>query len=122
MNGGITLALAANAISARLNQMHGHPDPLCVSAFFLSAADPGPAHVRTEVIRGSRSMSTATASIIQPDATGTPLERLRVTGTFADLGAAPPHVLTVARPPHLPAPESAPPPTPCPLSPWTTRQ
>ena len=122
MNGGITLALAANAISARLNQMHGHPDPLCVSAFFLSAADPGPAHVRTEVIRGSRSMSTATASIIQPDATGTPLERLRVTGTFADLGAAPPHVLTVARPPHLPAPESASPPTPCPPPPWTTRQ
>ena len=59
--------------------------------------------MRTEVIRGSRSMSAVTASIIQPDVTGTPLERLRVTGTFADLGAAPPHVLTVARPPDLPA-------------------
>jgi hypothetical protein len=103
MNGGITLAVAANALSAPLNQMHGHPDPLCVSAFFLSAADPGPAQVRTEVIRGSRSMSTATASIIQPDATGSPPERLRVTGSFTDLGAAPPHVLTVARPPYMPA-------------------
>ena len=55
--------------------------------------------MRTEVIRGSRSMSTGQASIIQPDAASTPLERLRVTGTFADLDTAPPDVLTVARPP-----------------------
>ena len=43
MNGGVTLAVAATAVSTRLRQTHGHPDPLCVSAFFLSAADPGPA-------------------------------------------------------------------------------
>ncbi len=102
VNGGVTLAVAANALSARLKEASGHPDPLCVSAFYLSAALPGPTQVRTEIIGGSRSMSSAQASVVQHDDGGKPVERLRAMATFADLDAAPAGVLTVARPPYLP--------------------
>lgn len=105
INGGVTLAAAANALSVRLGEANGHPDPLCVSAFFLTAADAGPAQVHTEMIRSSRSLSTGQARLVQTDEGGAQVERLRLTATFVDLATTHAEVLTVARPPYLPPPE-----------------
>ncbi len=105
INGGLTVSLAVKGLVTRLSQQIEHPDPLVVSAFYLAAADPGPTEVRTEVIRSGRSMSTGQAGIWQPGRDGVPTERLRAIATFADLGSAPPDVMTVARPPFLPPPE-----------------
>lgn len=105
INGGVTVSVALNALSERHDREFGHPDPLVISAFFLAAADPGPMEIRTEVIRSGRSLSTGQASVWQAGANGIPTERLRAVATFANLGATPPDVLTVARPPHMPPPE-----------------
>lgn len=102
VNGGVTLAAAANALSVRLGETHGHPDPLCVSAFYLTAAEAGPGQVVTEVIRASRSLSTGQARVVQIDERGAEVERLRATATFVDLTTTHAEVLTVARPPYLP--------------------
>lgn len=105
INGGLTVSAALNGMLARVEAQLGHPDPLCVSAFYLAAADAGPTEIRTEIIRSGRSMSTAQASVWQPGRDGIPTERLRAIATFADLGSVGPDVLTVARPPYLPPPE-----------------
>jgi len=105
INGGLTVSVALKGLVERLRGQLGHPDPLCVSAFYLAAADPGPTEVRTEVIRAGRSMSTGQASVWQPGRDGRPLARLRAIATFADLGSVADDARTVARPPYLPPPQ-----------------
>jgi acyl-CoA thioesterase len=103
INGGMLLATVGNALRATLER-DGHPDPLTISAYYLSASRPGPAFVRTDVLRSGRSLSTATASIVQvEDAQET--ERLRALATYGDLAALPDVVHTTATPPDLPPPD-----------------
>ena len=99
INGGLLVGVVANALSDALAST-GHTDPFAVSAYYLSASRPGPAVVRTEVVRTGGSMSTVEASLVQ-DTT----ERLRVLATFGDLAALPDDVRTTATPPDMPPPE-----------------
>src|SRR5688500_15097340 len=62
INGGYLLAVIANALRASLD---GKPDPLAISAHYLSASTPGPAQVSTRIIRSGRSVSTAAVELSQ---------------------------------------------------------
>lgn len=97
-NGGYLLAMALRALAAELP----HPDPVVTSAFFLRFGTPGPARIRTETVRTGRRVATGQASLSQDG-----VEALRVTASFADLGAPPVHplTLTLTGPPQLPPPE-----------------
>jgi hypothetical protein len=103
VNGGLLLAVLGNALRDTLGAQ-GHPDPLAISAFYLSASRPGSATVRTAVLRRGRSMSTGTASLVQ-DEDGAETERIRATATYGDLGALPAEVRTTTDTPDLPPPE-----------------
>ncbi|CCB77007.1 MULTISPECIES: thioesterase family protein [Streptomycetaceae] len=89
VNGGYLLATAARALGAVLP----HPDPFTITAHYLTPSTPGPAELRTEVVRTGRTMSTGQVSLRQD---GT--ERLRATATYGDLTALPDDVRTSARP------------------------
>jgi hypothetical protein len=99
INGGLLLAVLGTALRAGLP---GHPDPLSVSAYYLSASEPGPATVRTRLLRAGRSVSTASASLVQPSADGREVERITALATYGDLSALPDEVRTTATPPDLP--------------------
>ncbi|MET8577868.1 thioesterase family protein [Streptomyces sp. NPDC005012] len=114
VNGGFLLAVAARALSDALP----HADPFSVTAHYLTASTPGPAVVRTEVVRTGRSLSTGQASIFQRDAEGNEVERIRVLASYGDLDALPDDVRTSAVPPEFPpieqcfGPEDSPEPLP----------
>ena len=115
LNGGYLLAVVGRALSG---SMPGKPDPLSVSAYFVSAARPGPARVRVAVRREGGSTSTAAAELVQPGepvegaqgeeggevAEGAAPEQLRLTAlaTFGDLDRLSDDVRTTAREPDLP--------------------
>ena len=100
VNGGLLLALLGKAMRATL--AHGrHPDPLTVSGYYLSASTPGPATVRTEVLRDGRSLTSLASSLVQSDQ-GREVERIRALATYGDLAALPDDVRTTATPPDLP--------------------
>lgn len=103
VNGGLLLATVGHALHGTFRG-DGHPDPLAISAFYLSASRPGPAVVRTEVLRRGRSMSTGTVSLSQADG-GRRVERIRATATYGDLAALPSDVRTATQPPDLPPPD-----------------
>jgi hypothetical protein len=98
LNGGYLLGVVARALTDGMP----HPHPFTVSTHFLSATAPGPATVRTELVRSGRSLSTGTASLLQKDEDGTEVERLRVLATHGDLAALSDDVRTAAKPPELP--------------------
>ncbi|PWI44202.1 thioesterase family protein [Streptomyces sp. ICBB 8177] len=104
VNGGYLLALTARALGAVLP----HPDPFTVTAHYLTPSEPGPAVVRTEVIRTGRTMSTGAARLLQTDAEGREVERLRVTASYGDLAALPDDVRTTAKPFAIPPYEHCP--------------
>ncbi|MGW0603793.1 thioesterase family protein [Streptomyces sp. NPDC002644] len=114
VNGGFLLAVAARALSDALP----HGDPFSVTAHYLTASTPGPAVVRTEVVRTGRSLSTGQASIYQYDTEGNEVERIRVLASYGDLDALPDDVRTSAVPPAFPpieqcfGPEDSPEPLP----------
>ncbi|UQX03111.1 thioesterase family protein [Streptomyces sp. RerS4] len=99
VNGGYLLALVGRALSAALP----HPDPFSVSAHYLTSSVPGPAVVRTQVVRVGRTLSTGQASLFQFDENGDEVERIRVLASYGDLSALPDAVHTVAVPPAMPA-------------------
>jgi acyl-CoA thioesterase len=101
VNGGLLLALCGNALRSA---MPGELDPLSVTAYYLSASRPGPAAVRTQVLRTGRSVSTGEAALTQVEE-DRPVERIRALATFGDLDALPADVHTTAEPPDLPPPE-----------------
>lgn len=104
INGGVTLATAANALARQFAVEGPHVDPVCVSAYYLAAAMPGPAECRAEVLRSGASLSTGQVGLWQNDAHGTPVERLRALATFGNLDAIVGDVQTSAQPPELPDP------------------
>jgi hypothetical protein len=104
LNGGYLLAVIGNAVKEHLAAA-GHPDPYTVSAYYLSASRPGPATVRVEPLRTGRGTSTVRATLIQPDDTGHPVDRISVLATYGDLRRVDGDVRTTATPPVLPPPE-----------------
>jgi len=94
VNGGYQLAVVGQALA---RAVPGTPDPVAVSAHYLSAAVPGPASVTTRVLREGRSVTTLAADLSQDGAT-----RLTALATYGDLGALEDDVRTTAEPPDLP--------------------
>jgi hypothetical protein len=104
LNGGYLLAVVARALRDTLP----HADPLTITAHYLTASQPGPAVIRTEVVRVGRTMSTGQASLFQKDAAGREVERLRVLAGYGDLDALPDEVRTSATPPRMPGYDACP--------------
>lgn len=104
INGGILMALSARTLAGAVAAAGGHGDPLVLSATFLSAAQSGPAWLRTEVLRTGRSFSTGEVSILQhgPDRDA---ERVRALVTYGDLARQSEPVWRCARPPQMPGPD-----------------
>ncbi|MFJ4516409.1 thioesterase family protein [Streptomyces sp. NPDC088816] len=98
VNGGYLLAVLGRALADALP----HPDPFTISAHYLTASRPGPAVVRTDVVRAGRTLSTGQAALFQRDDDGREVERIRVLASYGDLGALPDDVRTSAKPPALP--------------------
>lgn len=103
INGGLLLAVVGNALRASFADV-GHPDPVSLSAYYLSASRPGRAIVRAQLKRAGRSMSTGAASLAQA-VDGREVERLTVLATYGDLTGLPDDVRTTAEPPDLPPPD-----------------
>ncbi|MEU9735559.1 thioesterase family protein [Streptomyces sp. NPDC048002] len=99
VNGGYLLAVLGRALSDALP----HADPFTVSAHYLTASQPGPAVVRTSVVRTGRTLSTGQASLFQYDDQGREVERIRVLASYGDLDTLPDDVRTTALPPAIPS-------------------
>jgi len=111
VNGGYLLAVLGRALADALP----HGDPFTISAHYLTASRPGPAVVRTDVVRTGRTLSTGQASLFQYDDEGHEVERIRVLASYGDLDTLPDDVRTAAQPPAFPpmehcfGPEDGPP-------------
>ncbi|MEV8035662.1 thioesterase family protein [Streptomyces sp. NPDC002742] len=114
VNGGYLLAVLGRALADALP----HSDPFTISAHYLTASQPGPAVIRTDVVRTGRTLSTGQASLFQYDDEGRETERIRVLASYGDLDTLPDDVRTTARPPEIPpmdqcfGPQDAPAPIP----------
>ncbi|GAA1372507.1 thioesterase family protein [Streptomyces beijiangensis] len=114
VNGGYLLAMLGRALGDALP----HADPFTVSAHYLTASAPGPAVIRTELVRAGRTLSTGQASLFQYAEDGTEVERIRVLASYGDLDALTDDVRTTAKPPVIPpieycfGPEDGPAPIP----------
>jgi Thioesterase-like superfamily len=99
-NGGYLMALAA----AGLRQLAGRPDPVSLTAHYLSPGRPGPAVVTGSVVKAGKRFTTATGRLdsIEPD--GAQRTVIQVLGTFGDLAsnAASDFVAMNGAPPDLP--------------------
>ncbi len=100
LNGGYLLAVLGNAIRTELTEA-GQPDPVSVSAYYLSPSVPGPARVRVRLVRGGRSRSTVSATLVQ-DVEGHEVERITALAVFGDLASMPAEVEREMAPPVLP--------------------
>lgn len=96
VNGGYLLAVLGAALRESLP---AKPDPLAVSAYYLSASAPGPATVSVDVRRDGGSVATASAELRQGDRT-----RMLALATYGDLGRLGDDVRTTAEEPVLPPP------------------
>ncbi|MCX4988297.1 MULTISPECIES: thioesterase family protein [unclassified Streptomyces] len=114
VNGGYLLAVLGRALADALP----HSDPFTISAHYLTASQPGPAVIRTDVVRTGRTLSTGQASLLQYDDEGREIERIRVLASYGDLDTLPDDVRTTALPPAIPpmdqcfGPQDAPAPIP----------
>lgn len=104
VNGGLTMALMASALRPVLDGDGRHPDCLAFSAYFVSAARPGPFAVEPELVRAGRTMSTGQVSLVQEE-DGARIERVRALATFGDLAQFSEPVRRQAAAPSLPPPE-----------------
>ena len=98
-NGGYLLAIAARAMSAAL----ARPDPVTVTAHYLTPGRPGPVYVDVDVVKEGRTFGTATARLLSGDRA-----LLQVVGTFGDLRAPSGVDLVDEQPPDIPPPEDCP--------------
>ncbi|GAB3031611.1 hypothetical protein GCM10011376_24930 [Nocardioides flavus (ex Wang et al. 2016)] len=111
VNGGYLLGVVGRAVAETIP---AKPHPLSVSAYYLSAARPGPAQVSTRLLREGGSVTTVSAELAQEGAT-----RIAVLATYGDLGALPDDVATTAEPPAIPPLEEC---VPGSLAPEETRR
>ena len=100
VNGGYLLAVIGNAIRAELAQ-DGQPDPVTVSAYYLSPTVPGPAVVRVRRLRAGGQRSTVAASLVQQQ-DGVEVERITALAVFGSLARMPGEVQREIPPPDLP--------------------
>jgi len=77
-NGGYAMAVGARALAAALP----HPDPLVVTAYYLSRPAPGPVRCEVEVLRVGKATSTGMVRMVQGGATV-----IQLLGTCTDLAA-----------------------------------
>jgi Thioesterase-like superfamily len=95
-NGGYLLAMAARALAGAA----GRPDPVTVTAHYLSPGRPGSVRIATQILKEGKRFATGTATMFS----GTrPL--LAVLGTFGDLSQFEGPELIEGAPPELPSPE-----------------
>jgi acyl-CoA thioesterase len=78
-NGGYLMAIAARAMAERAER----PDPVTLTAHFLSPPEMGPVEVATEMVREGGRHRTVAARIVQDG-----IERVRLLGSFGDLDHA----------------------------------
>jgi acyl-CoA thioesterase len=95
-NGGYLLAVAVKAMIAEA----GRPDPVTVTAHYLSPPSEGPVSIRTQVVKPGRSFVTVMAEVVQGER-----ERVRVLGAFGDLTERRGPTRVSARPPDVPPPD-----------------
>jgi acyl-CoA thioesterase len=100
VNGGYALAVIGNAIRAELSA-DGQPDPVSVSAYYLSPTAPGPAVVRVRRMRTGGRRSTVAASLVQQHE-GQEVERITALAVYGDLDRMPAEVQREIPPPQLP--------------------
>jgi Thioesterase-like superfamily len=62
VNGGYEVAICTKALALVMP----HPDPLVISGFFLRAGTPGPATVRTDLLRAGRCVSSVITKTFAP--------------------------------------------------------
>jgi acyl-coenzyme A thioesterase PaaI-like protein len=100
VNGGYQVAICVKALA----QVMPFADPLVVSGFFLRPASPGPATVRTSLLRAGRTMAFGEASLWRNNR-----EVVRATAVFASLNSSRPNDLLFlgSTPPQLPPPDEA---------------
>ena len=65
VNGGMLVAMGAAACRRVFAQDGPPPDPLALSAYFITPMADGPVTVATEVLRAGRAMSTAQFALRQ---------------------------------------------------------
>lgn len=92
-NGGYLMALAARAMAERAER----PDPVTVTAHFLTPPELGPLEVITEMIREGGRHRTVAARVLQDGR-----ECVRLLGTFGDLTRADGPSRVLRRPPPWP--------------------
>jgi acyl-CoA thioesterase len=97
VNGGYLLAVIGNALR---HTMPDKPDPVAVSAYYLSASTPGPATISVDVRREGGSLATAAAELRQGDDA-----RIAVLATYGDLTRLGDDVRTSAEEPPMPPPD-----------------
>jgi acyl-CoA thioesterase len=95
-NGGYLLAIVGRAMAETI----GRPDPITVTAHYLSPGRPGPASVSVEITRQGRTFGTATATLAAAER---PL--IRALGTFGELVESQGTQLVDVEPPPFPTPE-----------------
>lgn len=95
-NGGYLLAVAVRA----LIEETGRPDPVTVTAHYLSPPGPGEVGIETQIVKPGRSFVTAMAEVVQGGR-----ERVRVLGAFGDLTERAGPTRISARPPDIPPPD-----------------
>ena len=100
VNGGYLLAVMGNAIRAEL-ATSGQPDPVSMSAYYLTPTTPGPATVRVRLVRAGGRRSTVSASLVQ-ERDGQEVERITALAVFGDLDSMPPGIDREIPPPDLP--------------------
>lgn len=79
VNGGYMLALAMRGLA----RVMPFPDPIVISGFFLRPGSPGPAEVRTELLRAGKTTAFGHAGLWRDGK-----EVVHATAAFADLAAA----------------------------------
>jgi acyl-CoA thioesterase len=95
-NGGYLLAIAVRAMIEEA----GRPDPITVTAHYLSPPADGPVGIRTQIVKPGRTFVTVMAEVGQGDR-----ERIRVVGAFGNLSEREGPTRISARPPDIPPPD-----------------
>jgi acyl-CoA thioesterase len=95
-NGGYLLAIAARA----MREATGRPDPVTLTAHYLSPPADGPLTIETQIVKPGRTFVTVMAELVQGGR-----ERVRVLGAFGALADRQGPTRISAKPPAIPPPD-----------------